>query len=328
MRAHTSADILVSTIIPAFNCEQFVAEAIQSALEQKCPNHEIIVVNDCGGPIWLEPRDELTNVVTNRFRCGVGPSRDVGAASAQFEWLLLTDSHMRFTPGWWEAAKKRLSPSPTHVIHCATCLQLDKNHMDVANPAGEYNGATYNWLGPDRNDPSAPEQILECVWLPKDQTPEDGDEIPAVMGACYFISRSWYYKISPLRLLRSWGGDELMLSMKTWLAGGSIRMARTIRIGHRFLAKGERKPFSNPMGHVLWNKVMAAWTLFPPEIAERLEKRILETGRKEELRDREACRAMVRNDWHLIASEIQRNEFLFVFDAEWMADKFGLALPR
>ena len=114
-------------------------------------------------------------------------------------------------------------------------------------------------------------------------------------------------------------GEELSLDeIRDALDGGAFlrrdpasRMVYTMRDGqlHDLFINGQKE-----------------W--FPPEIAERLEKRILETGRKEELRDREACRAMVRNDWHLIASEIQRNEFLFVFDAEWMADKFGLALPR
>ena len=86
----------LTVIIPAYNEERFIGALLERILALDLASlgltKEIIVVNDCGGPIWLEPRDELTNVVTNRFRCGVGPSRDVGAASAQFEWLLLTDS--------------------------------------------------------------------------------------------------------------------------------------------------------------------------------------------------------------------------------------------
>jgi hypothetical protein len=73
--------------------------------------------------------------------------------------------------------------------------------------------------------------------------------------------------------------------------------------------------------------VLAAWTLFPPNTAAFLEERLLKTGRKEEARDREACKAMIRHDWHIIAQEVERNKTIFVRDAKWLADKFGLRLP-
>ena len=37
---------LVSVVIPAFNAEAFVAEAIESALAQECESLEVIVVDD------------------------------------------------------------------------------------------------------------------------------------------------------------------------------------------------------------------------------------------------------------------------------------------
>lgn len=37
---------LVSIIIPAYNCEKWIADSIKSALAQTWPNKEIIVVDD------------------------------------------------------------------------------------------------------------------------------------------------------------------------------------------------------------------------------------------------------------------------------------------
>lgn len=319
----------LSIVIGTLNDTVELNLTIKSILDTVPEKLQIIVVDDCSGcPVWIdEPMRAHVELLHNRHRCGVGPSRHIGALRATGDWLLFTDSHMRFTPGWYEAAQQRLENASEHELYCACCLQIDRDHMDLEHPLAEYNGATFNWLGPDRQNPAL-EQILECVWLPTDQWVADGEEIPAIMGAGYFVSRAWYYRLGSLRFLRSWGGDEIMLSMKTWLAGGSVRMARNVRIGHRFGVKGEPKWFNNPPGHVLWNKVLAAWTLFPPDRAAFLEERLLKTGPKAEARDREACKALIRNDWHIIAQERERNLSIFVRDAQWLADKFDLRLPK
>lgn len=319
----------LSIVIGSLNDTLELNLTIKSILDTVPEAPQIIVVDDCSGcPVWIDPpMKEMVELIHNRHRCGVGPSRHIGALRATGDWLLFTDSHMRFVPGWYEAAKQRLNDSEPSDLFCASCLQIDRDHMDVSHPMAEYNGATYNWLGPDRQNPKL-DQILECVWLPPDKWVEDGGEIPAIMGAGYFMSRSWYYRLGCLRFLRSWGGDEIMLAMKTWLAGGRVRTARTVKIAHKFPAKGDVKWFNNPFGHVLWNKALAAWSLFPPKTAAFLEERLLKTGRKEEARDREACKAMIRHDWHIIAQEIERNKTIFVRDAKWLADKFGLQLPQ
>ena len=40
------SDILVSVIIPAYNCEKYISQSIDSALAQDVPL-EVIILNDC-----------------------------------------------------------------------------------------------------------------------------------------------------------------------------------------------------------------------------------------------------------------------------------------
>ena len=102
---------------------------------------------------------------------------------------------------------------------------------------------------------------------------------------------------------------------------------RSVRIGHRFPVNGEHKWFSLPPGHVLFSKIMAAHSIFPPDVAQRIELMLLTPRAKEDVRDVECAKRLIRDDWGVIASEMSLNKTLFVRDAKWLCDRFGLVLP-
>ena len=329
----------LSIIICSINDQEETLATIKSIRDTAGDDPEIVLVDDCSGSgIWRDWRfKDIPNLklVTNARRCGCGPSRHIGALHASGKWLLITDSHMRFPQGWFEAwtattsaySLNGLDPDRRRILFCATCLALDRDHLDVNHPVSEYHGATYNFHGPDRNVPNVT-QTLEVVWIKAGElSQDDGAEIPAIMGAGYFISREWFLHLGATRFLRSWGQDELFLSMKSWLAGGSVRMLRSVRIGHRFPAKGEHKWFNLPFGHVQFNKVLAAYSLFPPETAKRLADWVLTPSKKEEARDIDAAKRLVQQDWHIIAQEMAYNQRIFCRDIIWLCDKFGIPLP-
>jgi len=322
---------LLSIIICSINDQEETWATIKSIRETAGDEPEIILVDDCSGSRlkgdWRFENIPNLKLVSNKWRCGCGPSRHIGALNANFDWLLITDSHMRFPAGWYEAWKAAPWKGSPKTVFCATCLQLNRKHLDVNHPMGEYNGATFNFHGPDRQFPNLI-QTLECVWLNRDEQPkEDCSEIPAIMGAGYFVNRSWFLHLDATRFLRTWGGDEIQLSMKSWLAGGSVRLLRSVRIGHRFPEKQEHKWFNLPLGHVQFNKVMAAHSLFPADVASRLVDWVLTPQDKNQVRDIEAAKLLVRSDWHIIAQEMARNKLIFQREPSWICDKFGLILP-
>jgi len=53
----TMTQPLVSIVIPCYNGEKYVAEAIRSALDQTYPNFEVIVIDDGSAKVL---RDNLT----------------------------------------------------------------------------------------------------------------------------------------------------------------------------------------------------------------------------------------------------------------------------
>lgn len=313
----------LSIIITTLNEAPFeLNQTIASIRETAGDKPEILVVDDQSStPVECE--DKAVRVIHNRWRCGVGPSRHIGACAATGEFILIIDSHMRFTPGWYEKAVARLEGRPT-TVHCATCLGLDRDHMDIKAPTAKYHGATMNFYGPDKNKAGA-YQVFESVWLTPE--PADDDLLPSIMGACYFWPREWFLKLAPLRYIKLWGQDEPLMAIKSWLAGGDVRLMKQVEIGHVFWTAAKpviKKQFTVPPGYTNWNKLFAIHTLCPPDVAETLTSKLVE---HEPNGDMVSAIAMLRDDWRTVATEQAFNRTIFKHDIRWFASKFGLTLP-
>jgi glycosyltransferase involved in cell wall biosynthesis len=86
----------VSAVVTAFNCERYLAEAIESALDQTLPPFEVVVVDDGstdgtqavarGYPIRLEAQ----------AHAGIGTARNRGVEAAGGEWVAFLDGDDRW----------------------------------------------------------------------------------------------------------------------------------------------------------------------------------------------------------------------------------------
>ena len=86
---------LVSVIMPAFNAEKFVADAIQSVLDQKYTNIELLIINDGSTDKSL---DIIRSFDDNRVRVfdqknrGVSAARNVGLDEMKGEFFTFHDA--------------------------------------------------------------------------------------------------------------------------------------------------------------------------------------------------------------------------------------------
>lgn len=255
----------LSIIIAYLNDPDEIRATVQSIRDTAGFDPEILVVDDYSPrPLAsvLTNAEELgVRIIRNHYRMGCGYSRSFGSEHATGQMLLFTDPHMRFPQHWYGQAMERIADRPK-TLHCATCVALDKHNMDLSRSRSDYQGATINIVGVDRND-ATKSSVMEAVWNPAEPVIPDDAHIAACMGAAYFIPRDWFQHIDPLTNLKSWGSDELMLSMKTWMAGGEVRLLKNVRIGHRFTLKDEPPKFTAPKGHPTYNKLFAAHSLLP-----------------------------------------------------------------
>jgi glycosyltransferase involved in cell wall biosynthesis len=111
---------LVSIIIPCYNAEKFVEEAITSALSQTYPNVEVIVVDDGSGDRSLEViqtfKDRIRYEVTpNRGACA---ARNLGLQLSQGEYIQFLDADDVLVSTKLERQVPRLISGEADLVFC------------------------------------------------------------------------------------------------------------------------------------------------------------------------------------------------------------------
>ncbi|MBF0888781.1 MULTISPECIES: glycosyltransferase [Gluconobacter] len=91
-------DCVVSVIIPAYNAEDFIEQAVHSVLKQTMSNFEIIIVNDASRDKTREKSlklcelDERIIYFENAKNLGVSESRNFGIRKSKAKYIAILDS--------------------------------------------------------------------------------------------------------------------------------------------------------------------------------------------------------------------------------------------
>ena len=103
-----------SVIIAVYNGEQTIARAIQSVLDQTCPAHEIIVVDDGSTDGTAEHVKQFGEAVRYIYQqnAGVAAARNAGVDMASGDWLAFLDADDYYYPDRlkWQAELLQRQP--------------------------------------------------------------------------------------------------------------------------------------------------------------------------------------------------------------------------
>ena len=95
-------DGLVSIIMPSWNTERFIAETIQSVLDQTYTNWELIIVDDCSSDntdeVVASFKDERIKYLHNEKNSGAALTRNKALREAKGEWIAFLDSDDLWMP--------------------------------------------------------------------------------------------------------------------------------------------------------------------------------------------------------------------------------------
>lgn len=308
---------MISVIIPTLNESNAILNKTIESIIDTTPDKEIeiIVVDDCSdNPVILNSR--IKNKVIfqeNKFkvRLGAAQSKHIGVCLSSKKYIYLTDAHVLFEKGWYEEALKSLENHP-ETLWCGSCLGLSKDKFDLSKYNGKYTGADlFLYDEKDKN-------ILDGKWT-KEKLHENNYDISCVMGANYFMHKNWFFKIRGYGDLKAWGSEEPCISIKSWLAGGQVKINKNVRMGHMFR---DSAPYITYSKDILYNKIRIAKTFFSNDLGNKLIQTL-------EYNPNFSDAMNMINQHQFIISEY-KNYYtsLFTKNIEWLCQKFNIQIPN
>lgn len=115
---------LISVVMPAFNAEKTIGQAIQSVLNQTYKKLELIIVDDASTDETLSiageyaRKDTRIRILKNMKNFGVSQSRNHGVEFANADWVAFLDSDDMWMPDKLEKQYQMILDNPS----CSICF--------------------------------------------------------------------------------------------------------------------------------------------------------------------------------------------------------------
>lgn len=135
--------MLISVIIPAYNAEKYIANAVYSALEQEDIAQgelEVIVINDCSPDdidTAMKPfmDDPAVRYMKNDHNLGVAGTRNRGIREARGRYVAFLDAD-----DWWEPDKLSAQLRLLEETKAPLCCSARMLHLADGTPTGRIIG--------------------------------------------------------------------------------------------------------------------------------------------------------------------------------------------
>lgn len=124
----TDKEPLVSVIMPAYNAEQFIGEAINSVISQTISDWELIVIDDCSTDETYAQasrcagRDSRITLLRNDSNSGVAKSRNRGIDLAKGQYVAFLDSDDVWYPEKLQRQVKRIQEVQAGICYCSYAI--------------------------------------------------------------------------------------------------------------------------------------------------------------------------------------------------------------
>lgn len=204
-----------SVVISALD-EQYLHKTINTILEKSDGLLlEIIVVDDCSEePIVCNHPSVI--VVRNSQREGLIRARNIGTNLATGEFVVSIDAHCKVGSNWLEPIADILDQDHKNVVLPVT-VGLDPEKWEASGSIAVKTAWRWN---------------LDFYWHSHDQLTEVS---PAMAGHCFAFTKRWWSELGGFDDgMEQWGGENIEFSLRTWLCGGAVKIARDSIVAHWF----------------------------------------------------------------------------------------------
>ncbi|CAK9300062.1 unnamed protein product [Gordionus sp. m RMFG-2023] len=240
-------DLPTTSIVMCFHNEAFsvLLRGVHSIID-RTPSRllkEIILVDDFSDMEHVKEKLDKyvaklgkVRVIRTKKREGLIRARLFGAANATGDVITFLDSHIECADGWAEPLLQRIKEDESRVV----CPVIDV--IDDATFKYHYSGATSINLG-------GFDWGLQFNWHPipereKNRRKSAIDPLysPTMAGGLFSIHRGYFEKIGTYdAAMDIWGGENLELSFRIWMCGGTLEFIPCSHIGHIFRKRSPYK---------------------------------------------------------------------------------------
>jgi len=221
-----------TSVIVIFHNEAWstLIRTVYSVINRSPPHllAEVLLVDDASTLAHLGERLEeavagmggKVRLIRQPERAGLMRTRMVGVLEAKSQVLTFLDSHIEATDGWLEPLLERVHLNPK-AIACPVIEEVNDKTFQYKFVTRDLVGVFYwnldfGWTAVSRPD-----------WSPYDT--------PVMAGGLFSIRKDWFAQIGFYdEGMEIWGGEQLELSFKAWMCGGSIEIVPCSRVGHIF----------------------------------------------------------------------------------------------
>ncbi|CAB3402696.1 unnamed protein product [Caenorhabditis bovis] len=208
---------------------------------------EIILVDDKSDRDYLKkPLDAYIqqfpipiHIVHLEDRSGLIRARLTGSEMAKGKILLFLDAHVEVTEGWLEPLIARVAEDRKRVVAPIIDVISDETFEYVTASDTTWGG--FNW---HLNFRWYPVPKRELIRRGKDRSTPI--QTPTIAGGLFAIDKQFFYDIGSYdEGMQVWGGENLEISFRVWMCGGSLEIHPCSRVGHVFR---KQTPYTFPGG--------------------------------------------------------------------------------
>uniref|UniRef100_UPI00358DE87D polypeptide N-acetylgalactosaminyltransferase 1-like isoform X1 n=2 Tax=Myxine glutinosa TaxID=7769 RepID=UPI00358DE87D len=224
---------------------------VHSILNRSPPDliSEIVLVDDASTKEHLGTKLDTymakfdkVHIIRLKERHGLIRARLKGSANATGDVLLFLDSHVECGVGWLEPLLERIR-SNRHIVPCPVIDVINEKNMQY-QIANHFLRGVFEWPLNFRWRPVPPETVTKLGLRY-----EDPFNCPVMAGGLFAIDRKYFYELGTYDPgLEVWGGENIELSFKVWMCGGTIEVVPCSRVGHIYRSDN---PYTFPGGDKL-----------------------------------------------------------------------------
>ncbi|CAL1537094.1 unnamed protein product [Lymnaea stagnalis] len=176
---------------------------------------------------YLQPIKEV-RLIRASSRLGLIEARNFGSRLAAGDVIIFLDSHIECFPGWIEPLLAPIRDDPKTVTFPTIetinkhTFGIDLTAVDAPIGSVSLNNLLFIWM--DRSKRTQVKGLYE--------------KSPTMPGGLYAVSKSWFNELGTYDpQLMGWGGENIEMSFKVWMCGGSLKTSICSHVAHMFRDK-------------------------------------------------------------------------------------------